>query len=178
MLTQKPFITHSQIHAGNPFKFDDRPRRDIQDTQYINPAGATCTFCGSVNIDAFINTFKTPGNSFSGSDWKYGWPHKFYLEIKFPEPILLCKGSTYKDGVSTFHEPVLSHVEHNKFYNEHLYLATPEQLEQYNIFVYPFTGIRFELKEEKGEKRIYFSAPRHGYQAYGEITEKNIIKVN
>lgn len=33
----------------------------------------------SLSIQEAINLLKTPGTRFSGSDWKYGWPHKFYI---------------------------------------------------------------------------------------------------
>jgi hypothetical protein len=39
-----------------------------------------CNYCGSISVSAAITFLKQPGTSFSGSDWKYGFPHKFYIE--------------------------------------------------------------------------------------------------
>ena len=38
-----------------------------------------CSFCGSIHPQEAIELLKTPDTYFSGSDWKYGWPHKFYI---------------------------------------------------------------------------------------------------
>lgn len=38
-----------------------------------------CSYCGSLSPAEAVKLLKTPGTSFSGSDWKYGWPHKFYI---------------------------------------------------------------------------------------------------
>lgn len=32
-----------------------------------------------IKIDEAIKLLRTPGTYFSGSDWKYGFPHKFYV---------------------------------------------------------------------------------------------------
>jgi len=51
---------------------------------YFRPDG-TCAYCGSITIIKAIELLSTPGKEFSGADWKYGWPHKFYLDstLKF-----------------------------------------------------------------------------------------------
>ena len=41
---------------------------------------AFCNFCGSLRVRDAIRLLQTPGTRFSGSDWKYGWPHKFYID--------------------------------------------------------------------------------------------------
>lgn len=33
----------------------------------------------SLTVAQAIDKLKTPGVTYSGSDWKYGWPHKFYV---------------------------------------------------------------------------------------------------
>lgn len=38
-----------------------------------------CSYCGSIGVAAAIQLLKTSGTTYSGADWKYGWPHKFYL---------------------------------------------------------------------------------------------------
>lgn len=42
----------------------------------------TCSYCGSMTAARAIELLKTPGTDYSGADWKYGWPHKFYLGQK------------------------------------------------------------------------------------------------
>lgn len=39
----------------------------------------TCSYCGSISVKRAIELLLTPGTHFSGTDWKYGWPHKFYI---------------------------------------------------------------------------------------------------
>lgn len=38
-----------------------------------------CEWCGSMTFERALELLKTPGTKYSGSDWKYGWPHKFYV---------------------------------------------------------------------------------------------------
>lgn len=44
-----------------------------------------CRYCGSISVADAIKYLKQPRTSFSGSDWKYGWPHKFYIEPVNPD---------------------------------------------------------------------------------------------
>jgi hypothetical protein len=38
-----------------------------------------CSHCGSIKISDAIELLRTPGTGFCGSNWKYGWPHKFSI---------------------------------------------------------------------------------------------------
>lgn len=38
-----------------------------------------CSYCGSMTPERAIGLLRTPGTHFSGSDQKYGFPHKFYI---------------------------------------------------------------------------------------------------
>ncbi len=38
-----------------------------------------CSYCGSMSVVDAIAALARPGTRYSGSDWKYGWPHKFYI---------------------------------------------------------------------------------------------------
>lgn len=38
-----------------------------------------CCYCGSITPDDALVFLVTRGIRYSGSDWKYGWPHKFYI---------------------------------------------------------------------------------------------------
>lgn len=39
----------------------------------------TCSFCGSLPPEETEQLLRRPSVTASGSDWKYGWPHKFYV---------------------------------------------------------------------------------------------------
>lgn len=52
-----------------------------------------CSYCGSIPIYEAIDVLGTTGARFSGSDWKYGWPHKFYLDAPNTAGGLFCVGS-------------------------------------------------------------------------------------
>jgi hypothetical protein len=39
----------------------------------------TCSYCGSMTPAEALRLMGTDGTKYSGSDWKYGWPHKFYI---------------------------------------------------------------------------------------------------
>src|SRR4051812_18694694 len=41
-----------------------------------------CNFCGSITLEEAITLLGTPGTCYSGADWKYGYPHKFYIGNK------------------------------------------------------------------------------------------------
>lgn len=50
----------------------------------------TCNYCGSITPEYALRLLQITGQRYSGSDWKYGWPHKFYLDpFKFYSEHLL-----------------------------------------------------------------------------------------
>jgi hypothetical protein len=53
-------------------------KRDYDDFEH-------CQYDGSITVADAIQLLKTPGTHFSGSDWKYGWPHKFYIDAPNPK---------------------------------------------------------------------------------------------
>lgn len=61
-----------EVHFNPIFKFD---KAHWEDRNGI----VQCSYCGSLSPQEVIKLLKTPGTDFSGSDWKYGWPHKFYI---------------------------------------------------------------------------------------------------
>lgn len=59
----------------------------------------TCSYCGSIHPEDLLEALKA-GATLGGADWKYGWPHKFYVE-KIPNPNVgqpVSRTSTYIDG--------------------------------------------------------------------------------
>lgn len=128
----------------------------------------TCSYCGSITIDDAIKAMETPGVEYSGSDWKYGWPHKFYFEIPC-EPYERIVGSSWENGKRT-DERAICDKRHYKFYSRHLIDATPEQIERWNRVAAPLLGVRFELGAEGDLK---YSAPPansfYGFQVHGVV---------
>ena len=46
----------------------------------------SCAYCGSMHPEDLYNLLTTnPDVTLGGADWKYGWPHKFYVE-NIPNP--------------------------------------------------------------------------------------------
>lgn len=117
---------------------------------------------------------KTPGVQFSGSDWKYGWPHKFYFEIPNPDADKLVEvgseSGTDENG-NRYHRPIMGHRKflHAKFYNVHLADASDEVVKEFGDLSAAVFGIRWQRKDG----RIGYAAPKtdsfYGYQLFGEI---------
>lgn len=40
----------------------------------------TCSYCGSIHPEDLAKYLEAGVAKLGGSDWKYGWPHKFYVE--------------------------------------------------------------------------------------------------
>lgn len=45
---------------------------------------STCSYCGSIHPEDLLAALQA-GATLSGADWKYGWPHKFYVD-NIPNP--------------------------------------------------------------------------------------------
>lgn len=98
-----------------------------------------CKYCGSIHPEDLYNLLIEGKVTLGGSDWKYGWPHKFYVYEK---------GNLRLSGA--------------KFYNNHLSTELLDE-ETFNKVVDTInlhSGITFERKEGK----LYYSAPYAGYQ--------------
>ena len=94
-----------------------------------------------LTIQEAIKKLQTPGTHFSGSDWKYGWPHKFYI------------GS-------------------DKFYNEELFSATPENFATFAELSKKYFGITWEIRTKYGKRVLWYQCPEtksfYGFQLFGE----------
>lgn len=94
----------------------------------------SCGFCGSMPVGEAIRRLDTPGNSFSGADWKYGWPHKFYIGSGYP----------------------------HKFYNSHLRDATLEEFKAFNDLSEFYFGITWITADNKLTARAAPNTQFHG----------------
>jgi hypothetical protein len=96
----------------------------------------------------------------SGSDWKYGWPHKFYIQVVNPHPdkqVLKCSRSYMDENGERKHEeeygpegPTL----HMKFYSEHLSFLDPHTFAKVAPVINEACGITWEKRD--GE--LYYTA--------------------
>lgn len=101
--------------------------------QYPGPY-THCSYCGSVHFDD-IRKIVSEGGALGGSDWKYGYPHKFYA---YP------KGGGQE-----------------KFYTEHLKDLGDPEFAEFAALLKAHTDIEF-LRDEKGQ--LMYRAPYYGYQ--------------
>ena len=120
---------------------------------------------GSLSVADVLKAFQTPGVRWSGSDWKYGWPHKLYVDIPC-EPYRRCTSKGPGENDLGYSE---CRSDNCKFYTEHLLDATPEQLAEWNNIVKPIIKIGFEISEDG---HLKYSAPCHGWQGDGTISAK------
>lgn len=115
------------------FKVDEILWREPRDGQ----AWRTCSYCGSVHPEDLLRLIEE-GAKLGGADWKYGWPHKFYVT-----------GPT---------------VRHAKIYNVHLRDEGFDEDALSALFasLHQHGGILFHLDPDEG--RLRYAAPYAGYQ--------------
>lgn len=60
-----------------------------------------CSYCGSLHPEDFLAAAKAGGRVDRTVDWKYGWPHKVYIDVP-ADPKLICvhQTSTHPTGSS------------------------------------------------------------------------------
>jgi hypothetical protein len=74
-----------------------RPARGgDRDSPYDYPF-RTCSYCGSMHPEDLLNAVRA-GATLGGADWKYGWPHKFYVELPNPAAGQLRGGTSTTVG--------------------------------------------------------------------------------
>ena len=113
----------------------------------------TCGYCGSIHPADLLAELESGAKLDATVDWKYGWPHKFYVE---GIPNLLAgkvvrTGGSYKDGVETpIMSPAPQHA-HAKWYNAHLSDEgySPEALSKLIDALAKRTGIHFEIEGDR-----------------------------
>lgn len=146
------------------------------------------------------------GATLGGSDWKYGWPHKFYVS-NIPNPhqgamVRKTSGGSYpseakareaglpyvrdgyrlevKEAIAADHETLTfnmtgrwsfeiygpaSAATHGKWYNDHLHdELTDDEFKELAAALEQHAGIRFEIVEVEGLKRLKYGAPYAGFQ--------------
>lgn len=106
-----------------------------------------CNYCGSLHPEDFLRLMDH-GVHVGGSDWKYGWPHKFYVttDSKPGAPGLFAK-----------------------WYNEHLQDEGYGDVEMAKLLlmIEHHAGIQFYFKDGPSPaqpKTLAYRAPYFGYQ--------------
>jgi hypothetical protein len=111
--------------------------------EYADRAYRSCGYCGSIHPEDLLKLL-AEGAKLSGSDWKYGYPHKFYM---------------------TRDQPRLF----GKFYSEHFLDVgfSAEKLAELTAAIERHGGIRFEVERlsPTAPGRLKYRAPCHGFQA-------------
>jgi hypothetical protein len=162
-------------HKGEPFaaRFEEPTfkisgvRHDIGEgkEEFEPDIWPSCSYCGSFTVEDTLKFLQTSGVHYSGSDWKYGWPHKFYISNIPCPPYQRIVSSTHQGGKITNIVREESITRSGKFYSAHLLDAIPEQMEEWNIVAAPLLGITFEQREGI----LRYRAPTQGYQTWGDV---------
>ena len=92
-----------------------------------------------MTVDEAIQRLKTPGTSFSGCDWKYGFPHKVYIG------------------------------HHKFYTVDGLRDAGPEQLAEFDALSRKIFGISFTRDSKGIRYRAPTTNSFYGWQLYGNI---------
>ncbi len=138
---------------------DPQGRSFRDDNPYGSPYGypfQTCAQCGSLSARDLFR-YLTDADLrvlLDMADWKYGWPHKFYVE-GIPNPKVgqqVSAGSRYGPGDNG--KEMIVHLKgpapaytHAKFYNRHLLDLNPSAFEAVVHLLRVRSGIRFNVKD-------------------------------
>jgi hypothetical protein len=153
-------------HEGARFASELKWREPEPSRQPYGTSFRTCSYCGSIHPEDLLHYLQAGNVRLGGSDWKYGWPHKFYVD-GIPNPLagkIVETGSESKwvDGerVST---PIYSPAADSspaKWYNCHLSELSDEAFALLAPLLHQHSGIEFFRQGEE----MWWRAPHHGYQ--------------
>ena len=115
-----------------------------------------CSYCGSMDPVELAKLIEQGDATMSGSDWKYGYPHKFYVKIKNPNPDKEVVVGNNRYGEIYGKKEYFEH----KFYTNHLELIDIETFNKIIVFINNACGIIFK-RDENG---LRYLAPCYGYQ--------------
>jgi hypothetical protein len=73
----------------------------------------TCSHCGSINLEDFADWCRKGSITLGGSDWKYGYPHKFYVE-GIPNPFADEEVSASSTFAPFDHEPMTEDIKQSQ----------------------------------------------------------------
>jgi len=123
----------------------------------------TCGYCGSIHPEDLLR-FLDAGAQLGGADWKYGWPHKFYVEnIPNPQPERLYVISTTSQGSRVLDVKYgTRQTLHAKWYNNHITDDGFDDEARAKLLaaLERHADIVFEIVDGK----LHYRAPSAGYQ--------------
>jgi hypothetical protein len=150
------------------------PNKPDPDGKYGWSSVRTCSYCGSIAPEDLhsLLTADGPKPRMGGSDWKYGWPHKFYVrEIPLPADYIGLRFPTGRRRYTNDAGEQVDEITHwtelgptsgsGKFYSEHLTDLDTDAFTALAPLVELHTGIHFERGNEGA---LMYSAPGRGYQ--------------
>jgi|SRR5471030_543119 len=156
---------------GTPTWCAPRPARETDSGDPHARLYHTCSYCGSISAEDLLVALEA-GAKAEVADWKYGWPHKIYVEgipnPKAGQPVHLYTFATvytermrdeggwerlgtdatkWRRCFDTVRAP--EHIP-TKFYSVHLKDATVETFQKLAGILFAQTGIAFS-RNERGE---------------------------
>lgn len=153
------------------FKFHQNCEDALQDKGWGDRDGyKDCPYCGSMEPVELADLIVQGKAIMSGSDWKYGWPHKFYVSLPNPDAGKIVQIGSSSDYNAETGERITTPImgkagkyKTRKFYSKHLQLIDDETFNKVAPIISEACGILWE-KDEKGMK---YSAPYKGFQKGG-----------
>ncbi len=125
-----------------------------------------CGFCGSLDPVELAEAIANGKATMHGTDWKYGYPHKFYVDV----PNLVAGQIVRLGGTSRTNEkgervdePFMEPAPETcrcKFYVNHLALLDDETFEKVAPIINAECGVTFY----KVDGKLRYDAPEYNYQ--------------
>lgn len=106
----------------------------------------SCNYCGSMHPEDLLDAIEA-GATITMADWKYGWPHKFYVDFDNPKAGEQCVTGS-RDGQPTMGTAPSTITA--KWYNIHLEDLDTDEFRVLAELLYVKTGVRF-CRDEKGK---------------------------
>jgi hypothetical protein len=152
-----------KAHANDPFSTRFAPHTWKQSWKDMQPAAHSlrcCSYCGSLHPLDLLDALKA-GANLDPADWKYGWPHKFYVN-GVPNELAgqtVEIGGTYDaKGFTPMMGEAPPHA-YLKFHSEHLADLPEDKLAELSAAIEAQTGTRFTM--EGGE--LHYRGRPPGY---------------
>jgi hypothetical protein len=109
----------------------------------------TCSFCGSIHPEDLLNALEA-GASVEEADRKYGYPHKFYIDL--PNSIAGQEVEVGSVSDASGRRPTMGTAPAKvpaKFYSVHIFDdgVSPENLQRILDLLHKATGVRMEIAD-------------------------------
>jgi hypothetical protein len=142
-------IVDIKAHGDDGFARRFAPHQWQKTWKGRQPAGHsldTCSYCGSLSPLALLDALKA-GARLNPADWKYGWPHKFYVDgipNEWAGQTVECGGRYDEKGYTPMMGEAPKHA-YVKFYSEHLLDLPADQFEEIAGMIAMQTGTMFSV---------------------------------